>query len=375
MPRLSRIEIVGAGPAGLYVATLLKHAMPTTSVRVSEQNAANATHGFGVVFSNRALSFLAADDPDTYAAITPDMEHWQNMTLVHRGERVTIDGVGFFAIGRLKLLRILQNQARDAGVELGFDHSVKAPPDGDLVIGADGLNSVIRGANEAAFGTRLDYFSNRFAWFGTPCPFDTLTQTFVATNHGVLNAHHYRYQPGMSTFIIECDEASFHAHGFAQMDENRTAEICQAIFADSLQGAPLIANRSIWRRFPKLWCDNWVAGNHVLLGDAAHTAHFSVGSGTRLAMEDAIALHRALTGHDDLNDGLAAFERQRMPIARKIVDAANTSAQWYENFAEKMTLPPLDFAYDYITRSGRMDNEKLRRQAPQFMQRYDRACR
>ncbi|MHA1570475.1 MAG: FAD-dependent monooxygenase [Alphaproteobacteria bacterium] len=370
---MSRIEIVGGGPAGLYVATLLKRAMPTASVRVTEQNAADATHGFGVVFSDRALSFLEADDPDAYATITPQMEHWQNMTLVHRGERVIIDGVGFFAIGRLKLLQIMQAYARDTGVELRFGQSIATgdAPEGDLIIGADGFHSIIRRANPAAFAARQDHFSNRFAWFGTPRPFDTLTQTFVATDCGALNAHHYRYQQAMSTFIVECDEASFQAHGFARMDEAQTAAVCQNIFGETLQGAPLITNHSIWRQFPRLWCKNWVVGNQVLLGDAAHTAHFSVGSGTRLAMEDAIALVRALTDHDDLARGLAAFERQRIPIAKKIVDAANASAQWYEDFADKMALPPLDFAFDYITRSGRMNIDRLRRLAPQFMQRYD----
>ena len=375
--KLSRIEIVGGGPAGLYAATLLKRAMPKARVRVTEQNTPDATHGFGVVFSDRALSFLKADDPATYATISPHMERWRNMTLVHRGERVTIDGVGFFAIGRLKLLQILQTYARDAGVELRFNHALASAhiPDADLIIGADGINSIIRGADAAAFGTRQDYFSNRFAWFGTSRPFDTLTQTFIATDSGALNAHHYRYQPDMSTFIIECDAAGYQAHGFAEMDETQTAAVCQEIFADTLQGAPLIANRSIWRQFPKLWCENWVAGNRVLLGDAAHTAHFSVGSGTRLAMEDAIALVRALTDHDDLAAGLAAFEHQRIPIAKKIVHAANTSAQWYENFAGKMALPPVLFAFDYITRSGRMDIERLRRLAPEFTRRYESTLR
>ncbi len=374
MTRLSHIEILGGGPAGLYVATLLKRTIPAARVRITEQNAADATFGFGVVFSEQALGFLAADDPGLYATITPHMARWRNMTLVHKGVQVVIDGIGFFAIGRLRLLQILQKIARDTGVEMRFNHATATVEDlaADLVIGADGVNSYVRSANEDGFGVQLDYFSNRFAWFGTPTPFDNLTQTFVETGTGALNAHHYRYQADMSTFIVECDEASFEAHGFDSSNETETATRCERYFSETLAGAPLIANRSVWRRFPRLWCHHWVVGNRVLLGDAAHTAHFSIGSGTRLAMEDAIALSRALRDHHDLEDGLAAFESARKPIAKKIVDAANASALWYESFARKMDLSPLDFAFDYLTRSGRMDMDRLRSLAPAFMKTYER---
>ena len=366
------VEVIGGGPAGLHVATLLKEAAPDARVRVTEQNPADATFGFGVVFSDQALDFLRADDAATHDAITPHMERWRNMTLVHRGERVVIDGVGFAAIGRLHLLRLLQRRAAEAGVELRYDTAIESVDDldADLVVGADGLNSLVRGDGEA-FGASLEHFENRFAWFGTRKPFDTLTQTFVGTAHGSMNAHHYRYQPAMSTFIVEADAATFAAHGFADMDEAQTARACEAVFADALDGAPLIANKSVWRRFPKLWCERWVAGNRVLLGDAAHTAHFSIGSGTRLAMEDAVALARAVRDHDDPGAGLAAYEAARKPIAWKIVNAANTSAQWYDRFGARMGLAPLDFAFDYITRSGRVDMDRLRQSSPQFMAAYE----
>jgi 2-polyprenyl-6-methoxyphenol hydroxylase-like FAD-dependent oxidoreductase len=175
----------------------------------------------------------------------------------------------------------------------------------------------------------------------------------------------------MSTFIVECDNASFVAHGFADMDEQQTARICEELFADTLGAAPLRVNKSIWRQFPRLWCENWVAGKLVLLGDAAHTAHFSIGSGTRLALEDAIALVKALKKSSKLETALEDFQQQRQPIARKIVDAANTSAGWYDNFREKMQLPPLEFAFDYLTRSGRIDMERLRSLSPQFIAEYE----
>jgi len=375
MLRLKHVEIVGAGPAGLYTAILLRTRMPATRVTLSERNPAQATFGFGVVFSDRALDFLQVDDPETHALITPRMEHWRNMTLSLQGERVTLDGVGFAAIGRLQLLQILQQRARALGVELRFERAIENIDEidagADLLVGADGLNSLLRRSHESAFSPRLDYFDNHFAWFGTARGFDTLTQTFIRSPQGALNAHHYRYAPAMSTFIVECDQESFDAHGFADMDEQTSAQVCSELFADTLEGAPLIVNQSMWRRFPRLWCDNWVDGNRVLLGDAAHTAHFSIGSGTRLALEDAIALVNALCRCDDLDEALAGFQQQRQPVARKIVDAANASARWYDDFDVHMQFAPMEFAFNYLTRSGRIDMERLRRSSPKFMSAYE----
>ncbi|MEO0327781.1 MAG: FAD-dependent monooxygenase [Pseudomonadota bacterium] len=366
------IEIIGGGPAGLYVASLLKRDDPTSMIRIREQNPNGATWGFGVVFSDQALDFLKTDDSETYDLITPRMERWQNMTLVHHSERVTLDGIGYSAIGRLELIQVLQKRALALGVEIIHDTLVDTIEglEADLIIGADGLNSIVRGDGKV-FSTTIDYFSNRFAWFGASRSFETLTQTFLHADAGVMNAHHYRYAPEMSTFIVECDKQSFFDHGFDQMDEVETAHKCEEIFADTLEGAALVANRSVWRRFPKLWCERWHSDNKVLIGDAAHTAHFSIGSGTRLAMEDAIALAATLRDHDKISDALEAYEGKRKPIAHKIVTAANTSALWYDRFGEKMSLQPIEFVFDYITRSGRVDFDRLRKLSPEFMQRYD----
>jgi 2-polyprenyl-6-methoxyphenol hydroxylase-like FAD-dependent oxidoreductase len=371
-----RIAILGAGPAGLYLGYLIKRRRPDTEVTVVEQNRADATFGFGVVFSDSALEFLREDDEATYSAIAPHMESWSDIALVHRGERVAIDGIGFAAIGRLKLLQVLQARARSVGVEPIFGRVVNELDklsSADLIVGADGVNSLVRRIHEKQFGASTKFLTNHFAWFGTNRRFETLTQTFIENDLGFFNAHHYRYAPQLSTFIVEVDQATFARAGFAQMSEAETRTFCERVFAEALEGHALISNNSIWRRFPIVHNEHWRAGNCVLIGDALHTAHFSIGSGTRLAMEDAIALDRAIAAYpDDVAAALAAYESARRPILEKLVSGANRSAIWYEQFAQHMQLPSLDFAMSYVTRSGRVDIDRLRKLSPRFVARYER---
>jgi 2-polyprenyl-6-methoxyphenol hydroxylase-like FAD-dependent oxidoreductase len=371
-----RIVIIGADPAGLYLSLLLKRSGLDLSLEVIEQNAPDSTFGFGVVFSEEALEFLKEDDPSIFAAVTPELERWSGIAIHHRGERIMLDGIGFTAIGRLRLLQLLQAQARDEGVSIAFNRPVTDLSElsgADLIVGADGVSSLVRRSDEEAFGASVTYLTNRFAWFGTTKVFDTLSQTFLETPHGPINAHHYRYAPDMSTFLVECSEKTFFAAGFDRMSESETRAALEQIFAKTLDGHRLVSNRSIWRQFPIIRNERWSVGNKVILGDALHTAHFSIGSGTRLAFEDAIALARAIRAFPhDVPAALAEFQAKRKPILDKLVTAANASAQWYETFGTHMALAPYDFAMSYLTRTGRMDIERIRRVAPQFVAAWEK---
>jgi 2-polyprenyl-6-methoxyphenol hydroxylase-like FAD-dependent oxidoreductase len=369
-----RIAVIGGGPGGLYFVYLWKKRHPDAHVDLFEQNAAGSTWGFGVVFSEQALEFLRSDDPDTVDAIAPRMESWNNITLNLRGERVEIDGVGFSSIGRLDLLGVLQQRVDAAGVTPRYEtliQSVDELKGYDLIVAADGLNSLVRRSFEGDFGTSVSYSANKFAWYGTSKRFETLSQTFVETDRGAFNAHHYRYAPDMSTFLIECDRATWQRYGFGGKTVEESKAICETVFAGTLQGQPLVSNKSVWRNFPWIWNEHWSFRNMVLIGDALHSAHFSIGSGTRLAIEDVIALVKALEGERELPAALARYEAERKPVVKKLVTAARASAGWYEQFPEHMKLGPMDFAHSYITRSGRIDDARLRAMSPLFMARYE----
>ena len=369
-----RIAVIGGGPGGLYFAYLWKKRHPDADIDLFEQNAVGATWGFGVVFSAQALEFLRADDADTVDAITPRMQSWQNITLNLRGETVEIDGVGFSSIGRLDLLTILQARVALVGVTPRYDTLIQSIDElvgYDLIVAADGLNSLARRTFEGDFGASVSQSSNKFAWYGTTRRFETLSQTFVQTELGAFNAHHYRYSPDMSTFLVECDMATWQAYGFADKTVEQSQAICEQVFASTLAGHRLVSNKSVWRNFPWIWNEHWSFQNIVLIGDALHSAHFSIGSGTRLAIEDAIALAKALEAKRDIPSALARYQADRKPIVKKLVTAARTSADWYEKFPEHMQLDLLDFAYSYITRSGRIDDARLRTMSPLFMARYE----
>jgi 2-polyprenyl-6-methoxyphenol hydroxylase-like FAD-dependent oxidoreductase len=369
-----RVAILGAGPAGLYLAYLLKRARVDWRIEVFEQNAADVTFGFGLAFSKPALDFLAREDAETFGAIAPALERWSDSVLYLTGECVAIDGIDYTGIGRLRLLEVLAARARSAGIEPRYGRRVESLDElkhADLIMGADGANSLVRRTHEKEFGTSVVQLTNRFAWYGTTKHFDALGHTFIETPRGVFNAHHHPHSPDQSTFVVETDEATFVKNGFDTMPQPEAQAILEDIFARTLGGHTLMSNNSIWRRFPKIRNARWSHGNCVLLGDALHTVHFSIGSGTRLALEDAIALSKALIEAPNIAAALAAYETARKPAVSKFLAAADASADWYEHFAGHMRLAPLDFAYSYITRSGRVDLNRLRQTSPEFVAAYE----
>ncbi|WP_426441453.1 FAD-dependent monooxygenase [Bradyrhizobium genosp. P] len=343
---------------------------------VIEQNMPDVTFGFGVVFSAQGLQFLADDDAELVRSISAGLESWEDIEIRVGGERIRIDGIGFTAISRVTLLRILNDKVGEVGIIPTFGKVIADPSElgeADLIVAADGANSVLRSRYEAEFGTRVEMLTNWFAWFGASRPFDALTQTFKFTDQGPFNAHHYRFSPSHSTFLVETTADNFQHRALASLSVEESRALCERLFADDLEGAQLISNRSIWRQFPKITNARWFHGNMVLVGDALRTAHYSIGSGTRLALEDVQALVGAISSTEgDIAAALPLYEQRRRPVVQKLLDAASRSADWYEHFAENMNRPAWDFAMDYISRSGRVDPTRLASICPAFIGEYER---
>ncbi len=374
-----KINIIGGGPAGLYFALLMKKQNPAHEIIVRERNAPDDTFGWGVVFSDKTLSYLKETDEESYKQITDSFEMWDNVDVVHRGEKITIRGNRFSGIARIKLLQILQRRCQQLDVDLRFRTEVSEVDalraDSDLLIGADGINSTVRQKYADIFQPALSIGKNKYIWYGTNQLFHGLTLTFREVEAGVFAAHSYKFNQTTSTFIVECDEETWGRSGFDKMSEAETREYLTGVFRDDLDNHPLLSNNSKWINFVNVRNAHWSHGNVVLLGDALHTAHFSIGSGTKLALEDAIALYNCFQSAADVEAALREFERVRKPIIEEYQEAARESLVWFENARDYMHLAPLPFAYSLMTRSKRIDYENLKRRDPAFITAYERAVR
>ena len=374
-----RIAVVGGGPAGLYFALLMKRDWPELDVTVFERNRPDDTFGFGVVFSDKTLDIYKQVDEPSYQAITGEFAYWDDIEIHYKGTVHRIGGNGFCGCSRHTLLRIFQARATELGVKLVFNHEIDdfeaLSKEYDLVIASDGINSRIRETWKEHFQPEIVVRPNHFAWMGSTRPFDSFTFFFKETEHGVFIAHCYQYEAGRSTWVMETDPETFKRAGLGQMDEPTSAKFLENVFKEELQGHPLIINRSYWRNFPAIHCKRWVKDNVVIMGDAKASAHFSIGSGTKLAMEDAIGLYRSFHAKGlDVAEALAHYEATRRDDVEKIQHAAEVSLVWFEDLKRFWNFPPLRFVFGLMTRSKAITYDNLALRQPKLVAAVDQLC-
>ncbi len=373
-----KVHVVGGGPAGLYFAILMKKAWPQRRITVFERNRPDDTFGFGVVFSDETLDSFEAYDRESYRAIVGHFAYWDDIEIHFRGTAHRIGGNGFCGCARSTLLKILGRRARSLGIEIKYQAEI-SPLDpaicrADLVVVADGANSGMRAAFAERFKPSVDLRPNFFSWMGSTRPFDAFTFFFRETEHGIFIAHCYQYEPQRSTWIFEADPQTFKSADLDTLEEGASARFMETLFEPELKGHRLITNRSLWRNFPTIRCERWVADNMVLIGDAKATAHFSIGSGTKLAMQDGIALYEAFraTGGRNVAAALAHFETQRRDEVEKTQHSADVSLVWFEHVDRFWNMDPTRFAFGLMTRSKAITYDNLALRAPEFVRAADR---
>jgi anthraniloyl-CoA monooxygenase len=369
-----KIRILGGGPGGLYAAILAKKRHPDWDVALYERNGPSDTFGFGVVFSDETLDGFEHADPESYAEIASRFVRWTDIDTFAKGECVRSTGHGFCGIARVKLLELLQSRARSLGVELHFEREFAHTdfPDADLIIAADGINSKTRAALSDVFKPTIEWGRAPFIWLGTDKKLDAFTFIFRENQHGTFQVHAYPFSAERGTFIVETDDQTFAKAGLENMSSEQSVAYLEQVFADDLQGARLISNKSDWIRFRRVVNQTWRAGNVVLIGDAAHTAHFSIGSGTKLAMEDAMTLVNALDASDSVAEALANYEQARWVDAAKLQRTAKVSQGWFEHAGLMFrNMEPLQLVTSMMTRSARVTHENLRLRDPALVSKVD----
>ena len=373
-----KINILGGGPAGLYFSILMKKADPTHHITVAERDGPNDTFGWGIVFSGETFAFLKEVEASVFSDITSACETWDVVVVGLRDEQIRIGGNQFSGVGRLAFLNILHKHCRKMGVDLRFHTNITSPSQldefrqCDLFIAADGANSFVRQTYNPFFCPSVDIRQNKYIWMGTHHVFDGLNMLFRETDHGWFIAHAYRFNKSTSTFIIECSTETWLRCGFADMSEDETCSFLAEVFRKDLDGKPLLSNNFVkWFNFPLVKNKRWYYQNTVLLGDALHTAHFSIGSGTKLALEDAIALARCFEAYPDVEEALPDFQQVRQPVVEKFQNAAYNSLTWLENLDQDLNLEPIAFAYKLMTRSRRVSYRRIQTGDPGFIERFE----
>jgi anthraniloyl-CoA monooxygenase len=377
-----RVVCLGGGPAGLYFALLMKQASPLHEVTVIDRNSADNTFGWGVVFSDKTMQGFRQQDPKVVDEIEAAFRHWDNIDIFFKGTKITSGGHGFCGIARLKLQQIFQGRCEQLGVKMLFEHEFTGPDEYarqyDLVVGSDGVSSTVRNRYEEHFNPRIDVRGNRFIWLGTRRKLDAFTFAFKETPHGWFNLHAYRFNDEMSTFIVETPEPTWYRAGVDKMEQAESIAFCEELFGDLLEGNPLISNArhlrgaAVWLKFNRVLCERWFKDNIVLIGDAAHTAHFAIGSGTKLAMEDAISLVKVLNSTEgSVAQRLTRYQAEREGEALKLQSAARNRMTWFEDIERYVKLEPEQFAFSLLTGSQRLGHGNVKLRDPGYIERFD----